>query len=294
VTQRISVIVTGGSSGMGLATAKLYAARGCDVAIIGRSAGKLAAATSELRAIATAPGQRIESRAADLSNFEAARGAIDSLVESGFGPDILVNSAGVIVPGEFATMPLANFESNIDNGYWSVVYPCRAAVPHMLARGRGSIVNVSSVAGYLGIYGYTGYSSAKFAVMGFTEALRFEMKPHGISVHVVCPPDTDTPALAFEHTLRPAETDVIAGNIKPISPEKVAEAIVRGVARGKYLIIPDALSSFYFRLKGLLPEVFFAIVDGDVKKARSSAGLLPEVAVAIAEGDGSETGISKR
>jgi 3-dehydrosphinganine reductase len=269
MSERVTVIVTGGSSGIGLAAARSYAARGCDVAIVGRSADKLAAAEKELRAIATAAGQRIETRSADLAVFEQARAAIDSLVEAGFGPDILVNSAGVIVPGEFATMPLANFESNIDNGYWSVVYPCRAAVPHMLKRGRGHVVNVSSVAGYLGIYGYTGYSSAKFAIMGFTEALRFELKPAGIGVHVVCPPDTDTPALAYEHTLRPKETDVIAGNIKPISAEKVAAAIVKGVERGTYYIIPDALSSFYFRLKGLLPEVFFAIVDGDVKKARA-------------------------
>jgi 3-dehydrosphinganine reductase len=270
VTERTSVIVTGGSSGIGLATARLYAARGCDVAIVGRSAERLGAAHTELRGIAIADGQRVVTRQADLSDFGQARDAIDSLVADGFTPDILVNSAGVIVPGEFATMPLENFESNITNGYWSVVYPCRAAVPHMLARGRGHIVNVSSVAGYLGIYGYTGYSSAKFAVMGFTEALRFEMKPAGVTVHVVCPPDTDTPALAYEHTLRPPETDVIAGNIKPISAEKVAAAIVRGVDRGKYLIIPDALSAFYFRLKGLLPELFFMIVDGDVKKARKS------------------------
>jgi 3-dehydrosphinganine reductase len=269
MSQRPTVIITGGSSGIGLATAKLCAGRGYDVAIVARSADKLAAAETELRALATGPGQRIETRQADLAKFDQARDAIDSLVAAGFGPDILVNSAGVIVPGEFATMPLENFESNMDNGYWSVVYPTRAAVPHMIARGRGHVVNVSSVAGYLGIYGYTGYSSAKFAIMGFTEALRFELKPAGISVHVVCPPDTDTPALAYEHTLRPKETDVIAGNIKPISPEKVAEAIVKGVEGGKYYIIPDALSAFYFRLKGLLPEVFFAIVDGDVKKARS-------------------------
>lgn len=266
--QRTTVIVTGGSSGIGLATAVLYAARGCDVAIIGRSAEKLARAEKTLRAAATDPDQRIATRSADLSIFESAREAIDSLVAEGFGPDILVNSAGVIVPGEFATMPLENFELNVSCGYWSVVYPCRAAVPHMLARGRGDIVNVSSVAGYLGIYGYTGYSSAKFAIMGFSEALRFEMKPAGITVHVVCPPDTDTPALALEHTLRPKETNVIAGNIKPISAEKVAAGIVSGVDRGRYLIIPDALSAFYFRLKGLLPEVFFAIVDGDVRKAR--------------------------
>lgn len=269
--ERPTVIVTGGSSGIGLATARLCAARGYDVAIVGRSADRLAIAEKELRGIAVAPGQRIDTRSADLADFEQARAAIDSLVEAGFGPDILVNSAGVIVPGEFATMPLANFESNMDNGYWSVVYPCRAAVPHMLKRKRGHIVNVSSVAGYLGIYGYTGYSSAKFAIMGFTEALRFELRPEGISVHVVCPPDTDTPALAYEHTLRPRETDVIAGNIKPISAQKVAEAIAKGVESGQYYIIPDALSSFYFRLKGLLPELFFSIVDGDVTKARRNA-----------------------
>lgn len=269
MSERPTVIVTGGSSGIGLATAKLYAARGCDVAIVGRSADKLAAAERELRSVATAAGQRIATRSADLSVFEEARAAIDSLVEAGFGPDILVNSAGVIVPGEFATMPLEDYEANIHNGYWSVVYPCRAAVPHMLKRGRGHIVNVSSVAGYLGIYGYSGYSAAKFAVMGFTEALRFELKPEGIGVHIVCPPDTDTPALAFERTLRPPETDAIAGNIKPISPEKVAGAIAKGLSSGKYYIIPDALSSFYFRLKGLLPELFFAIVDGDVKKSRA-------------------------
>ena len=264
---RRTVVVTGGSSGIGLATALAYVARGCDVAIVARNAEKLATAEELLSAVAT-DGQRVATRSADLASFEAAREAIDSLVVDGFAPDILINSAGVIVPGEFATMPREHFESNIDNGYWSVVYPCRAAVPHMLERGSGCIVNVSSVAGYLGIYGYTGYSSAKFAVMGFTEALRFEMKPAGIAVHVVCPPDTDTPALAYERTLRPVETDVITGNIKPIPAAKVAEAIVRGVERGKYYIIPDATSSLYFRLKGIWPELFFSIVDGDVRKAR--------------------------
>lgn len=268
MSERTSVIVCGGSSGIGLATAKLYVQRGCDVAIVGRSAEKLLAAEKELLSARVSAEQRVALRSADLADFESAKRAIDSLAVDGFGPDILVNSAGVIVPGEFAKMPLANFEANMANGYWSVVYPCRAAVPHMVARGKGDIVNVSSVAGYLGIYGYTGYSSAKFGIMGFTEALRFELKPENIAVHVACPPDTDTPALAYEHTLRPPETDVIAGTIKPIPAEKVAEAIVRGVDKGKYFIIPDFMSRFYFRLKGLWPEIFFLIVDGDVRKAR--------------------------
>lgn len=264
-----SVVIAGGSSGIGLATARLLAARGANIGIIGRSQSKLDAAKLQIEAARVSPAQSVVAVSADLSDAEATRGAFATLADEGLEPDVLINSAGVIVPGEFVTMSAEDFAANLDCGFWSVVNPCRAAAPGMAARGRGHIVNVSSVAGYLGIYGYTGYSAAKFATMGFTEALRFEMKPAGVSVHVVCPPDTDTPALAYEKTLRPRETDVIAGNIKAIPAEKVAAAIVRGIERDSYYIIPDALSSFYFRLKGILPEVFFAIVDGDVRKARA-------------------------
>ena len=259
-------VITGGSSGMGLATAKLLAARGMEVALVARTPEKLESARSEI--LASTPGARVSIYSADLSDWSQTSAAFESIFADHGVPDVLVNSAGVIYPGEFTSMPLEHFEINVSCGYWSVVYPCRAVAGMMAKRGSGHIVNVSSVAGYLGIYGYTGYSSAKFAVVGFSEALRFEMRPEGVIVSCVCPPDTDTPALTFEHTLRPRETDVIAGNIKPIPAEKVAEAIVRSIGRDKFMVIPDALSAFYFRLKGLLPEVFYLIVDGDVAKAR--------------------------
>lgn len=265
-------VVTGGSSGIGLATAKLLAARGMSVAIVARDQAKLDRARQEIEGVASRrPETFVAAYACDLSDATATDAAFDRLLAEHGVPDVLVNSAGVIYPGEFVSMPREHFDINLACGFWSVVNPCRAVAPKMADRGSGHIVNVSSVAGFLGIYGYTGYSAAKYAVNGFTEALRFEMLVHGVGVSCVCPPDTDTPALAFEHTLRPPETDVIAGNIKPVPPEKVAAAIVRGLEegrRGRFMVIPDALSAFYFRLKGLLPEVFFAIVDGDVAKAR--------------------------
>ena len=269
MTARPAAIVAGGSSGIGLATAKELAAHGYDVAIVARYRSRLEAA-AEAVAHVGGPGARVEWASCDLSSWDATDAVFADLAERGFSPDVLICSAGVIIPGEFLTMTPEEFESNLTAGFWSVVHACRAAAPRMVERGSGHIVNISSVAGYLGIYGYTGYSSAKFAVMGFTEALRFEMKPHGVRVSVVCPPDTDTPALAHERTLRPSETDVIAGNIKPISAEKVARAVVRAIGRGRFVVIPDALSAFYFRLKGVAPEVFHAIVDGDVAKARRS------------------------
>ncbi len=267
------VVVTGGSSGIGLATAKAFARRGAHVGIVARDESKLGAAKAAILDVRARDGQRVVTASGDLSDWREARRALGALVDADLQPDVLVNCAGVIIPGEFTAMSPEEFDRNLIHGFDSVVNPCRAFAPAMVERRSGHIVNVSSVAGYLGIYGYTGYAAAKYAVMGFTEALRFEMKPHGVRVSVVCPPDTDTPALAREKTLRPAETDRIAGNIKAIPAEPVAESIVRGVETNKYFIIPDLTSRIYFRLKGLWPELFFFIVDGDIRRSRRERGL---------------------
>jgi 3-dehydrosphinganine reductase len=180
-----------------------------------------------------------------------------------------VNAAGIFLPGHFEQIPDEWFEQHLDIDVLGLIHVTRAVVPGMVARGSGHVVNVSSVAGFLGcVYGYTAYATAKFAVMGFSEALRSEMKPVGVRVSVVCPPDVDTPGLALEKSLRPPETDRVCGNIKAIAPEVVAEEIVRGVERNRYYVIPGLVSKVYFRLKSLLPGLFFAVTDGDVAKAR--------------------------
>ena len=167
-------------------------------------------------------------------------------------------------------MKSEDFDKNIDCGFWSVINPCRIVAPRMKERKHGHIVNVSSVAGYLGIYGYTGYSAAKFGIMGFTEALRFEMKPYGVDVSVVCPPDTETPALEYEKTLRPPETDAAAGTIAALPPEVVGARVVRDIEKKKFYIIPDFQSKFYFYLKGIWPGVFFRVVDSAVASVRKA------------------------
>jgi len=260
-------VVTGGSSGIGLACAQALAARGAHVALVARNPEKLQAARVIVEDARIDASQRVLVESVDLADSASATMAFDALEAGGFPPDILVNSAGAILPGEFVVMPYEHLETNMA-GYWSVVNACRVVAPGMVARGRGHIVNVSSVAGFLGIYGYTGYAAAKYAVLGFSEALRFELRPHGVNVSVVLPPDTDTPGLETEKGLRPPETERISGNIKAIPPERVAAAVLRGIERNRFHIIPDVTSRFYFRLKGALPEVFFWVVDSDIRKAR--------------------------
>lgn len=267
------VVVTGGSSGIGLATAELFAAKGADVTLIARDVERLLAAQQAVAARRMSTRASISAVSGDVSTLASCEAIVGKATVAGARPiDVLVSCAGIIIPGYFEKMTPADFEACMDS-WRGCVYMARAAAPAMMKRGSGHIVNVSSVAGFMGIFGYTAYSSAKYAVMGFSEALRSEMYPHGVKVSVVCPPDTDTPGLAFEKSLRPAETDKVAGNIAAVPPTAIATAIVRGVETGKYLIVPGALSQFYRVLKANALWLFFMITDGDVAAARKARGL---------------------
>ena len=265
-------VVTGGSSGIGLACAEALAAAGAHVGVIARDQERLAQAVEQVSAARRSPDQRITSASADVSDFEGISEAMASL-DSGSIPDIIINSAGIFVPGYFQDMEPQVFRDHLDVNVMGVINTAKLVAPGMMERGNGSIVNVASVAGYIGVFGYTAYSTAKYAVIGFSETLRQELRPYGVSVHVVCPPDVDTPGLAVEKSLRPPETERIAGSIKAIPPEKVAAAILRGIERGRYMIIPDLSSSFYYRLKGLVPELFYTVFDSDIRKARRERGV---------------------
>lgn len=258
------VFITGGSSGIGKALAYLYASWGYEVTIAGRSEDRL-----RETCLACVYGD-MEWISLDVSDAAAVRVVAREYLERHGSPDILVNSAGVMIPGEFLELPKADFDANIDIDFNGTVNVCRAFAPAMAKAKHGTIVNVASVAGFMGVYGYSSYAAAKYAVMGFSEALRFELAPFGVSVSVVCPPDTDTPGFREEVRRRPAATALIAGHIKPVSPEFVAERIAAGVKKCKKLIIIGALSMFYFRLKGIWPELFNFIVSRDVKKAGRS------------------------
>jgi 3-dehydrosphinganine reductase len=177
-------------------------------------------------------------------------------------PGVLFNSAGITQPGYVQDLSLDIFEHLMQVNYFGTVYVTKAALPAMLERGRGHIINLSSMAGYLGVFGYSAYGATKFAVAGFSEVLRAEMKPHGIRVSVAFPPDTDTPQLAYEEPFKPAETKAISGTAKALSAEVVAGAILKQASKGRYLIFPGFDSSFFYFLSTKLPKgLVFAILD---------------------------------
>jgi 3-dehydrosphinganine reductase len=142
----------------------------------------------------------------------------------------------------------------------------------MVERGSGHVAVISSMGGLVGVYGYSAYSAAKFGVTGFAEVLRCELKPHGIGVTLLVPPNIDTPGYAREILTEPAETKAINGIAKTRSAEEIAQRFVRGVERGHFLVLPGLLNKVLCRLEGIWPELFFALFDSKVASARKGAG----------------------
>jgi len=259
-------VVTGGSSGIGLATARLLAERGANVSLIARRPDQLESAVETLRGA----GGAVFGTSADVSDAEESSAAMTRATGE-FGPcDILVTSAGVSRPGYFMELDEATFRRLMDVNYFGTLHAVRAVVPSMVARGRGSVVGVSSAAGLIGVFGFTAYAPTKFAVRGLLESLRGELAPHGVHVGCVYPPDVDTPMLTAEEQFKPEETEAISGAIEPISADQVARSTVRGIERGTFSIAPDWRTRLLARTSSLAPEAFAMLFDRAVRRSRSS------------------------
>lgn len=229
------ILISGGSSGIGLALAKELASLGANITILARRQQLLDAAISEIKKSAQSPAQNFRWISADVSNFAELERA---LLHDTTTYDILINSAGIAYPGKFIDMDPKIFKNVMDVNYLGTVFLTKLILPRMLEKNQGYIVNISSLAALIGIYGYTAYAPSKYAVRGFSRCLRSEVMPHGINVSVVLPPDTDTPQLAFEHTIIPDITKKINQSGSVMKPEKVAQVIIQGMQKKKFSIIP--------------------------------------------------------
>ena len=270
------VLVTGGSSGIGLAAAKLMASAGANVWLLARRRPVLEAALKEVQAARRDPSQKCGIIAADVSDPRQAARAVETVTKTSGAPDIVFNSAGITQPGYVQELARDVFEQMMAVNYLGTVYVTKAALPAMLARGSGHVINISSMAGYLGVFGYSAYGASKYAVTGFSEVLRAEMKPHGIRVSVAFPPDTNTPQLAYEEPFKPPETKAISGSAKALSAEKVAGTILKQAEQGRFLIFPGFDSRLFYLLTTKLPKgLVFAILDQMAASGKKS-GILAD------------------
>ena len=173
------VVVTGASSGIGLASARLFLSYGCRLAV---SARRLELLEQQYATY----GDRVLCVKADVSVEEDCRRLIELTAERFGGIDVLVNNAGISMRAMFRDLDLKVIKSLMDVNFWGTVYCTKYALPYLLAS-KGSVVGVISIAGFAGLPGRTGYSSSKYAIRGFLDTLRIEHLYDGLHVMVFAP-----------------------------------------------------------------------------------------------------------
>ena len=248
--------VTGAASGIGCATALELGQRGCDLAICDLDEAGLKKTADR----ASALGRRVHRARVDVADVEQMRRFADAALQALGRIDIVVNNAGIAVGGAFVDVPAHEFEKVVGVNLMGVVHGCRVFLPRMLEQGAGGhIVNVASMAGYVAGPGSTSYTASKFAVIGFSESLRAELREHGIGVTAVCPGIIDTPivrtsraygaAAALEYRERGARVF----ERRNYGPDRVARGILRAIARNRAVapITPEAWVGYW--VKRLFP-----------------------------------------
>jgi len=220
---------------------------------------------SKLKAAVDAmPGaNRFPLYALDVTDAEATSETLERIWREMNGVDVLVNNAGFGYFERFVDAPLAHFEQMMDTNYMGAVRCTKALLPHMLRRGGGQIVNIASIAGKLGTPKSTGYAASKHAMLGFTNALRQELRGTGIVVSAVNPGPFETP---FFQKADPSGTYVKGVKALMMKPERVADAVVRVIERRKAEIDLPGWASLGVKLYQLFPRMSDRIAGGWLNK----------------------------
>ncbi|MBU1171389.1 MAG: SDR family NAD(P)-dependent oxidoreductase [Proteobacteria bacterium] len=238
--------ITGGSSGIGLETAAVLAEKGCDLVLFARGQARLDEVCKTIQAKAALPSQRIGSLSMDVSDNDDVQQKISEAIDRFGTPDILINSAGVGSGDRFENIGYDRFDQTMKINVYGTRNTISAVLPSMKANGSGQVVNISSVAGLIGMYGYSLYGTTKYAIVGLSECLRSELKRFNIAVTLVCPPEVRTPFIEEEAKTLPPEARVVKSLAGCLNPDVVAKAIVKGIQKKSFLVIPGFAAKFLY------------------------------------------------
>jgi 3-dehydrosphinganine reductase len=248
-------LITGGSSGLGLALARLLVGRGLDLVLLARRREALEQARDSLARDARGgePGC-VELIAADVAD----PAALAAAAAGGRSLDLIVNCAGVVTPALLLEQSAEQVERQVRTDLLGPLLVTRAFLGSL--RSGGAVLNISSWAGLMAMAGYAPYCAAKAGLIGFSASLRRELLGRGISVHVACPMDIDTPMLKEEKAVMASwlrRDDV--SRARPAEEE--ARKILAGLQRGRFLILTGLDARLYWLLIHLLPRFSSFLID---------------------------------
>ena len=250
-----SVLITGGSRGLGLLLAREFGTHGARVAVCARDAAELDRAVADLER----RGITALALPGDVADAGQTEGVVRTVLERWGAIDVLVNNAGVITVGPVETMTLADYEHAMAVNFWGGLHGILAVLPSMRARRAGRIVNIASIGGKISVPHLSPYCASKFALTGLSEGLRAELRRDGILVTTVCPGlmRTGSPRNADfkgQHQAEYAWFSISdAMPIVSMDAERAAQQIVRACARGDAEVTLSAPAKIAARVQGLLP-----------------------------------------
>ncbi len=262
------VFITGGSSGIGLCAAQMFAEMGAHTTIFARNKDKLEQACDQVCSARSLDSSKTSVYCLDVADNDDVKSVMTKAVEELGAPHVLINCAGRARPMDFEDVSYEYFDQTMKVNLYGARNTIAALLPHMKKNG-GYIVNVSSMAGLIGVFGYTDYCASKYALVGFSEALRSEVALCGIKVSVLCPPDTDTPGFEEENLTKPEETKAISANAKVMQPQFVAKAMIDGIKKEKFIIIPGFDGKLTWFAKRLFPWVVNFVMDRSISKVKA-------------------------
>ncbi len=265
MTERV-VVITGASSGIGKALAKVYAEEGTALVLGARSIEKLEAVADELNPKSAG----VSVIQTDVSKEEDCKNLIQAALDIYGRIDVLINNAGISMRAIFEEVDLSVLKSLMGVNFWGTVYCTKYAMPALL-QSKGSVVGVSSIAGYKGLPGRTGYSASKFAIHGFLETVRIENLKKGLHVMIACPGFTSSnirnTALAKDGSQQgetPRDED------KMMSAEEVAQHIKKAVKKRKRTLVLTGQGKLTVLLNKFFPKLVDKLVYNHMAKEPDS------------------------
>lgn len=261
------VVITGSSSGIGLALAEKFAAGGANLVLGARSFVSLCELARDLE---TKHGIRALAVECDVTSEESCKLLISQSIRTFKKIDVLINNAGISMRSLFQDAEISVLKRLMDVNFWGTVYCTKYALPHLL-ESRGSLVGVSSIAGYQALPGRSGYSASKFAMQGFLSVVRLENMKNNLHVLIACPGFTSSNIrkVALDKDGRAqGESNMEEG--KMMSAEAVAEAIMSAVIKRKRSIVLTVEGRITVFLSRFLPAALDNIIYKKFSKERGA------------------------
>jgi NAD(P)-dependent dehydrogenase (short-subunit alcohol dehydrogenase family) len=250
--QGMTALVTGAASGIGLETALAFARRGADLVICDLDEAGLGAAAERIEGL----GRNVFTRRVDVASAHEMRAFAADVHQRVEAVDVLMNNAGVAIGGPFLSTSLEDWNWILGINTLGVVHGCHFFIPRMIERAKGGhVINLSSAAGYSASSALAAYNATKFSVLGLSEALWEELKPHSIGVTAVCPGIIDTPItrnarLVGEMDKPEMREEMVSGyQRRGYTPERVARNILKAVEKNRLVapISPEAWGLYYMK-----------------------------------------------